>query len=165
MLASEVGVGVRHALELDEGSEPGHVVDVDADVLVEQQAPALVDDDECAEGGIERVGQRGRVVDLGEAVAARARLLAVRPDVRDQPRARLAAAFLLAQLEPPARAAEVRVALREHALVRGAQRERALERRGRIGVAGLDLDVAAGIGHAVAPYGYHHDFAAIFVSM
>ena len=86
-------------------------------------------------------------------------------DVRDEARTRFAAAVLLAQLEPPARAAEVRVALGEHALVGGAQRERALERRGGVGVTRLDLDVAAGRGHAVAPYGYHQDLAAIFVSM
>ena len=165
MLAAEVRVGLRDALELDEGAEAGYVVDVDAHVLVQQQAAALVDHDERAQGRVERVGQRGGVVDLGQAVAAGARVVAVGADVGDEARAGFAAAFLLAQLEPPARAPEVRVALGEHALVGGAERERALERRGGVGVARLDLDVAAWRGHAVAPYGYHQDFAAILVSM
>ena len=86
-------------------------------------------------------------------------------DVGDQARARLAAAVLLAQLQPPARAAEVRVALGEDALVGGAERERALERRGRVGVARLELDVAAGRGHAVRPVRIPPGLGAIFVSM
>ena len=165
MLAAEVRLGLRDALELDEGAEAGNVVDVDAHVLVEQQPPALVDDDEGPEGGVERVGQGGRVVDLGQAVVAGARLVAVGADVRDEARARLGPALLLAQLEASLRPPEVRVALRQDALVGGAEGERALERRRRVGVARLDLDVAAGRGHALVPYGYHHDLAAIFVSM
>jgi hypothetical protein len=91
--------------------------------------------------------------------------VAVRAGVGDQPRPGLSAALLLAQLEPPARTPEVRVALREDALVGGAEGEGARERRRRVGVAGLELDVAAGRGHALAPYGRHQDLAAIFVSM
>ena len=130
----QVGVGARHAasprasssrrratsscsrarsesasatrLELDEGPEALDLVEVDAHVLVEQQPAALVDDDQRPERGVERVAQRRRVADLGQAVRARARLLAVGSHVGDQARAGLAAAVLLAQLQPPARGAK-----------------------------------------------------------
>ena len=149
VLAREVGVGVRDALELDEGSEAVHVVEVDAHVLVEQQSAPLVDDDQRPERRVERVAQCRRVADLGQAVRARARLVAVRSHVGDQARPGFAAAGLLAQLQPPARTGEVGVALGQHTLVGSAERERALERRGRIGVTRLELDVAAWRGHAV----------------
>jgi hypothetical protein len=145
VLAREVGFGRRDTFELDERAEAGDLVEVDAHALPEQQVAALVDDHAGAERRVERLAQGGGIAHVGEAVGARARLLAIGPRVGDELGA---ARLLLAQLQPPARAAEVRVALGQDALVRGAERERALERPARIGVARLDLDVAAGRGHA-----------------
>ncbi len=149
VLAAEVRVGVGHRLELDERPEVAHLVEVDAHVLVEQQVAALLDHDDGAQRGVERLAQGDGVTHLRQPVGARARAVVVGAHVGDQPRAGLAAAVLLAQLQPPASTIEVRVALRQHALVGGAERERALERCGGVGVARLELDVAAGRGHAV----------------
>ena len=50
-------------LQLDEVAEPGDAVEVDADALVEQHAPLLLDDGSDAERVGERVGQRDVVRD------------------------------------------------------------------------------------------------------
>jgi hypothetical protein len=60
VLAREVGVGVGDGLELDEGPQAIDLVEVDADVLVEQQPAALVDDDQRSQCRVERVEERRR---------------------------------------------------------------------------------------------------------
>ena len=78
------------------------------------------------------------------AVRGHAHLGVVGPHVGDQVRL---PRLLLAQLQPPGGDAEVRVALHDHALVRGPERQRALERARRVRVDGLELDVAARPAH------------------
>ena len=127
-------------LELDEGSEPVDVVEVDADVLAQQQVAALAHDVGRAERRVERRPQRLGIGDVDEAVAALAGRRDIGPLVGDELRP---ARLLLAELEPAARGREVRVALAQDALVARAERPGGGQRGGRIGVAGLELEVAA----------------------
>ena len=135
------GAAVRDdRLELDEGAEPLHVVEVDADVVAQQQVAPLADHDGGPERRVERRPQRLGVGDVDEAVAALAGRRDVGSLVGDELRA---ARLLLAELEPAARGREVRVALAQDALVAGAERPGGGQRGDGIGVAGLELEVAA----------------------
>src|SRR6185503_4197632 len=95
-------------------------------------------------GGVERLADRGRVLDRDDPVSALARVGCVGPLVGDELGA---AGVLLAQLEAAVRGGEVRVALAQLAAVLGAERAGALERALGVRVAGLELDVTARRGH------------------
>ena len=100
--------------EIDERPQALDVVEVDPDTVPDEQAPALVDRDDGAKRRVEGLADRLGVGDVGEAVRARARLRVVGSLVGDEP---CAAGVLLAQLQAPGRAAEVRVALAQDAPV------------------------------------------------
>jgi hypothetical protein len=76
-------------------------------------------------------------------VAARASVRGVVAPVLDQ---LVLARALLAQLQTRARSREVRVALLDRAAVLGPEGERQLQRPRRLGVAGLEFDVAGRCG-------------------
>ena len=131
----------QHCLEFHEAAQAVDLVEVDPHPFPEEQVPALRHDHDCAERGVERLGELVRRRDRGHHVPALDRLCVVRPPVRDQ----LAAegSLLDAKLESPATRREVRVSLRQDARVRRAQIQ--ASRRGRFGVAikRLQLDVDA----------------------
>src|SRR3954470_20167698 len=108
--------------------------------------PLLLHDDRDAERGRERRPRGGRIGDIGQPVAALALLRLVAALVGDElgaPRP------LLAQLQAPGRGREVGVALAQDAVLDGAGRERRRASRLRIVVAGLELEVAPRVRHAV----------------
>ena len=106
-------------LELEEAAQPFDLVQVDAHALGEQQPAPLLDDGERAERGVERLAQGVGLADRHEPVLAGPRARLVRAPVLDQLGV---ARRLLAQLEPAADAVEVGVALRDLAVVLGAER-------------------------------------------
>ena len=105
----------------------------------------LGDRHERAVGGVEGLAQRVRLGDRHAPVGARARIGGVLARILDELVPEWGpAGLLLAQLERPAGAGEVGVALPDLTPVLRAERERPLERTSRIGVAGLELYVAHG---------------------
>ena len=128
--------------------EPVHVVEVDAHALPQQQPAALVDRRRACRAPRRAPRASAAASAHGdEPVAALARLGGVGALVGDQLGA---AGVLLAQLQPRAgpRRREVGVALDEDARGRSAPSASAARQRPlRVGIGGLELDVARG-GHA-----------------
>ncbi len=141
VLGGEVRLGGRDRLQLHPAAEAVDIVEVDAHVAPEQQPAALDDLDGDAERRAQRRERGLGVRDVGQVVGGEARGGGVRALVADELRARV----LDAELEAAVARSEVDVALVQDALVGRAVRQGGLQRRCRIGVARLELDVAPGV--------------------
>ena len=141
VLGAQVGVRRRDRLELDPVAEPVDVVEVDAHVAPEQQAPPLDDLAGDAERRAQRGDRRLGVGDVGEVIGGQARGGGVGALVADE----LGAGVLDPELEPAVARAEVHVALVQRPLVGRAVGEGGAQRRLGVGIARLELDVAPGV--------------------
>jgi hypothetical protein len=142
VLGRHVGVRGSDGFELDPAAETLHVVEVDADVAPGQQPPALAHHDDRAQRVVERRAQELGIRHVDQVVGADAGGGFVRPRVGDQLRA---PALLLAELQASLAGVEVGVGLDQRSVILGAMAERRRERPLGIAVAGLQLDVAAGV--------------------
>src|ERR1044071_2594327 len=77
MLSREIGLRGRNRLELDEAAETDHLVQVDPHRIPQEEVPPLVDDASDPQCGLECRPQKAVVVDLGNAIAAWARVTRV----------------------------------------------------------------------------------------
>ncbi len=132
-------------------------VEVDPHVLPQQQAADLLNHHDCSQTVVERGFQRGRVGHRDQVIGAGPRSRLVGPLVGDE----CADAIFLAEFQPPLARGEVGVGLRQDALIVGSMPQRGGERRLRIVIACLELDIAKWVHRRAKLQGVLYDLAVV----